>query len=461
MIRTAVWVVVLALFSAPPAAAGGWFTSLAADDTSREGQHRTRNARAMVDAVAALPAEDRPSRILYLASGAHLAPLALCGFAPEGQPCQLVFTEVDADVGTDIHDALVVAARAGRIADLESVPDGEDAPPTSWTFTAADRSIGLELRVRPEADNLIIAEDLRDADLVINHDWSGEPLGNLRVIDEFLEAVHAAGLDTPPMLMIEDLEAHPFPIDLAILTPVARSRGLYGHRTGDGGVGMHATVELGPSLFGGAVILDFGDPWWRGLESDQRRAVLDLLSLSGFDDRRRNVLEGGPTPMVPPLVLDWWTGFGERTLSTDEVNASPGTRRRAISTAAALRSDSAPGRTAHLNRLLATYRALLMALAVGADADELWPDHAGFRTLDPSAFPTDAMRQAQREALRHIREFRPTREHALQMAAPALEALQALDPPVPDSCPKPAPDTPDPKTAWANHYRCLVEKDPN
>jgi hypothetical protein len=409
---------VVGLLTVPTVSLSSWFATLETADASPEGRHRWRNAPAMVAAVKALPEHARPSRFLYLASGAHLAPLALCELIPDDRPCELVFTEVDPEVGRRIHVALTAAAQAGRLTELVSPAAPVDPPSRSWGFSADGRVVRLELRVRPEADSLVAADDLRDTDLVINHDWSGDPLGNLRVIDEFLYAVHSAGLETPPMLMIEDLEAHPFPVPLGLFSPVTRGNGDYGHRTSDEGVGLHGTVELGPALFGGAVILDFSDAWWRNLDTDRRRAVLDLLLLAGCDDRRRNVLEGGSVAMVPPLVLDWWTGFGERTVSTDELNASPEPRLRAITAAAALRSDSTPERNAHLNRALSTYRALLEALAAGAHTDSLWPYHADFRTLEPSAFPTDAMRQAHREALRHIREFRPAREHSLQVAAP-------------------------------------------
>ena len=45
-----------------------------------------------------LPEGERPRRILYLASGGHLAPLVLCEALPPTAPCSLVFTEIDPTV---------------------------------------------------------------------------------------------------------------------------------------------------------------------------------------------------------------------------------------------------------------------------------------------------------------------------------------------------------------------------
>ncbi len=419
-------------------------------------RHQLRNHRAVAELVAALPEDRRPADILYLASGSHLGALAACSGLPAGIPCRLVFTEVDAAVQQDLAAGFAALAAAGAVSDVESGrPLGEAGGRRRWRFALDGRPVSLTLDVVPPGDDppLVRPELLRDADLVISHDWSGDPIGNLEVIRELLAAADAAGLEGPPLLMIEDLEAHPYPVDLTLLGPLARTSAPYGHRGSDAGLGRHGEVELGTPLFGGGVVLGFGDGWWRNVGDRQRAAVLDLLLLSEFDDRRRNVLEGGSEPLLAPALLDWWTGYGERTLGGGGLRRAPIPRLAAVDGALAVLPRLGDDLRWRLACRLRLYRCLLEARAAGFEIEQLMPAASLDRRLAPDQFPSDEMRRLYREALRHIGRMREERRAVAEATAPVLERLRSEEVVrATASCPCGLPSEPDPD-AWAAAYR--------
>ncbi|RLE22534.1 MAG: hypothetical protein DRJ65_13665, partial [Acidobacteria bacterium] len=194
--------------------------------------HRLRNIEAMIEVVEALPQLERPRTILYLASGDHLAPLGLCDLLPTGVPCRLIMTEIDAGVQPGIDSGLNDLDSAGVCDALVSDAMIEGRVGTRiWRGTMGSRSFSVELRVSdPELNApLVTAQMLAEVDLVISHDWSGEPLGNLQVVHWVLQANRQnPGVATP--LMIEDLGRHPYETDLMPFAPGSRSTRAYGHR---------------------------------------------------------------------------------------------------------------------------------------------------------------------------------------------------------------------------------------
>lgn len=443
--------------AAPLQARGSWLAEVAGDGASVQLEHQVRNHETMAAAVAALDPEHRPEVIAYLASGSHMAPLGLCDLLPADSTCTLLYTEIDPEVQTAIGDFLSRAANAALIRELATDdPVAPDGGRRTWSFQAAERRIVLELRVDPDATGLVDAALLTQADLVISHDWSGDPLGNLAVIAQFLDAARAVDSDRLPMLLIEDLEAHPYPVDLSLFSPVARAAGPYGHRTSDAGLGSHGAVELGPPLFAGAVLLDFGSFWWRRVDSGNLASVLDFTILHRFDDGRRNILEGGPQPIVAPRLLDWWTGFGTRLPSGADLNASPAPRVDAVRAAAALRRILPPDLTGQVERQLLAYRSLLEARAAGSKPDIPPPAGPDPTVLRADQFPTRRMSELHREALRHISRYREERARAAQLSAPALEELRTLDLTPPEECAVFDPDGADTAAAWSAHYECLI-----
>ncbi len=388
--------------------------------------HRLRNLEAMLELVEALPPDQRPQTILYLASGDHLAPLGLCDLLPDGVPCRLVMTEVDGGVQEGIADALTELQSAGCLKAFESGPEiAGRAGTRRWTGKLGSRPFSIELRISdPElAAPLMMPEILEEADLVISHDWSGEPLGNLQVIDEFLQAARKNSA-LPPPLMIEDLQAHPYETDLRPFSPIAVSAENYGHRASDAGPGRHGRVELGTPIFGGAVLLSFADAWWRELSVEQLSSVFDFLLLNQFDIDRQNVLEGGSDPLLAPALLDWWTGYGARGIDGKAITPGPGgTRQRMIEAAIAARDAAGPEVSEVFARRLGLYRELLALRAQGIDTLDLMPAARYQRRPSPGHFPSDEMEQLFRQALRRIGVMRAEREAFAEEAKTLLNIL--------------------------------------
>lgn len=411
-----------------------------------------RNVDAMVDLIGQLPPDRRPRRILYLAGGSHLAPLALCELLPAGEPCALVSTDADPAVATRIGGGLAALAEGDRIADLEAERD-------RWRFRLSGHPV--ELRLQPVTGGAVPDVDpawLEQADLVIIHDWSGDPLESLRVVYRALLAARSAEPENPPMLMVEDLERHPYPIDLELLSPVARTTAPYGHRSSLPGQAGHAAAELGQPLFGGAVLLGLSDRWWAAVPPATLRAVFDLLLFNEFGDQRRNVLEGGDEPLLAPAPLDWWSGFGVRTVAGADLAALDAGLAAIARSAAEAAPAMEPATRRRLACRLQLLRALAHTLAAGADVEQLMPAAHLARRPVPGRFPNPEMEAAHRESLRHAGDYRAAMEarvpQAVRLAA-ALDGAELRD--VLAECPieEPNPDDDSP-AGWVAAYRDLV-----
>ncbi len=384
-----------------------------------------------MELVEILPELERPRTILYLASGDHLAPLGLCELLPEGAPCRLIMTEIDAGVQEGIDVALADLEGAGVCDGVLSDTGIEGRSGRRiWRGTMGSRPFSVELRVSDPnvGAPLVIGEMVAEVDLVISHDWSGEPLGNFQVIFRFLEATRQnPGVATP--LMIEDLGAHPYEIDLGPFVPAATSEATFGHRDSDAGPGRHGQVELGTPIFGGAVMLTFGDPWWRVLSDQQLESVFDFLLLNQFESDRQNVLEGGSDPLLAPMLLDWWTGYGARGIRGDAITLGPGgTRERMIEAAIATRSGAGPTVAAIFGARLDLYRDLLALRARGHDTLDLMPSARYTRRPAPNDFPTPDMERLYRQALRQVGLMRTEREDFAAEAAELLKILPSRSP---------------------------------
>lgn len=394
-------------------------------------RHNLRNHGAMRELVEALPREERPRRVLYLASGAHLAPLALCEALPAGAPCDLTMTEVDPTVQGGIGDLLGELVRLGLASGLEAGEPLSAGGSRTWRLRLGSHPVTVTLRVERRGPGgasppLIRASDLAGADLVISHDWSGDPLFNLRVVYDLLVAARAAA-GRAPMLMVEDLERHPYPVDLSFFSPRARTGQPYGHRTSGAGVGRHGAVELGEPLFGGGVLLGFAAPWWQKVDPEALEGFLNFLLFNQFDDQRQNVLEGGVRPLVAPALLDWWTGYGRRTISNRNLAEEPGARGRMLDAVAAV----APRLEQPLRRRLACrlelYRSLTHLRAAGTDLAPLLPVPACCRALEPRDFPSDDMVALYDEALANEAVRAADLEAELEEAEKRLERLRGAD----------------------------------
>ncbi len=398
--------------------------------------HRLRNLEAMIELVEALQPDQRPRTILYLASGDHLAPLGLCELLTEDLPCRLIMTEIDVDVQEGIAEVLSDLQLAGCISGLTGGPAIKGRSGTrGWAGKLGSRPFFVELRVSDpdQMAPLVTPEMLDEADLVISHDWSGEPLGNLQVVHGYLQAARKNAA-LPPPLMIEDLQAHPYETDIGAFSPAAASAGNYGHRASDAGPGRHGRVELGTPIFGGAVLLGFADAWWRELSDEQLAGVFDFLLLNQFDIDRQNVLEGGSDPLLAPALLDWWTGYGARGIDGEAITPGPGgTRERMIEAAMAAQEVAGTQVAEVFARRLELYGTLLALRARGIDTLDLMPSARLQRRPEVGAFPSEEMERLYRQALRRVGVMRAEREGFAEEAKRLLtilpngSALEATD----------------------------------
>jgi hypothetical protein len=303
---------------------------------------------------------------------------------------------------------------------------------------------------------LVRAPDLAASDLVVSHDWSGDPLVNLRLIWEYLEAAREIAPPAPP-LMMEDLERHPYPIDLSLFAPLARTAAAYGHRTSDAGVGRHGRVELGVPLFSGGVVLGLDDPWWREIGSQTLRDVFNFLVFNQFGNHRQNVLEGGADPLLAPAMLDWWTDYGHRTVDDHDVREDSAAKARMLRSVAEIVPLLDEELRQRMACRMALYRSLLEARVAGVETLSLMPAARLGRRPEPGHFPSPEMERLYREALRQVATYRADVERE---RAEAWDLLRLIDTaglagrvgtcPAVECCPEAGDGA-----AWSERYRRL------
>lgn len=426
------------LAAAPPAPKPG----LAGFEASlREGDRvfgrQLRNVEAFRDLARKLPPRERPRRILYLASGSHLAPLALCEALPAGEPCDVTLTEIDGTVREPIAALLRALARARTVDRLE--PDGgEDQRNSRWTFRLGTHPVVLELQLAaapPGATSPVPARIPDGTDLVVSHDWSGDPLANLRLVFDLLVSARSRPGQPAPLLMIEDLERHPYPIDLSFFSPVARTSLPYGHRSSRDGSTGHGGDELGAPLFGGGVVLGFRGRWWREATRPDLLSFFDFLLFNEFDSQRRNVLARGKKTVVPPSLLDWWTGFGRRTVGGGDLSRSPLLRRELILAAIRIAPSFDDASKQRIGCRLLLYRALASLAGAGRDVSSVLPpgrNPGAFeeRLLSPEMERLFEEAKANEALLGEetVAESGPIRQAASLLQSEELQPIQALCP---------------------------------
>jgi len=417
-------------------------------------RHRIRNHRAMQDLVGQLPPGERPRRILYAASGSHLAPLSLCEADPGAAPYRFLYTEIDASAAAELREGLLFLQERGVLNRLDGPK--EEGRKISWTFGMGRHEVSLALLVDPsgfrkEGNRLYPAGALADADLVIQHDWAGDQVENLRLVYEFLLSVESRS--RVPLLMIEDLEAHPYPVDLRLFVPVAGTRLPYGHRSSPGTLG-HGKSELGTPLYGGGVILGFRNPWWRGRGGPALRGVFDFLLFHEFGIRRLNVLEGGNEPLLAPEILDWYTAYGYRALLGEDVRTRPGIRDGMLEAAVAILPLLSGEIRAHWVRRLDLARVFLELEASAYDVADLLPGAVHRRRPGRGAdgFPTARMEDLYGRALLLRGEYEADLRREVVEARRLLAVFEkARGGPGGDR--KGKADSPE---AWAEVYRALA-----
>lgn len=422
----------LPLAAAPPSSKpprAGFEASLRGGDPAFDKQ--LRNVEAFRDLARQLPPRQRPRRIVYLASGSHLAPLALCEALPPGEACHLTLTEVDGAVREPIAALLGALSRARAIERLES-GGGRSGPLARWTFRLGTHPVALELLVTPPlpgATSPVPARIPDGTDLVVSHDWSGDPLPNLRLVHDLLVAARTRPGPPAPLLMVEDLQRHPYPVDLSFFTPLARTPLPYGHRSSRDGSTGHGGDELGAPLFGGAVVLGFRERWWREASQPDLLSFFDFLLFNEFDSGRRNVLTRGEKTTLPPALLDGWTAFGRRTLAGGDLFRGP-VRRDLILAATRIAPSLDSSLKQRLGCRLLHYRAVTGLKGAGRDVSAFLPpgrEPAAFeeRLLSPDMERLFAEAKANEGLLREeaVSDAESTRQAAALLESDALRPV--------------------------------------
>jgi hypothetical protein len=189
--------------------------------------------------------------------------------------------------------------------------------------------------------------------------------------------------------MIEDLERHPYPVDLSFFSPIARTARPYGHRASRDGSFGHDGDELGLPLFGGGVVLAFRGRWWRHASERDLLSFFDFLLVNEFDSERRNVLARGDRTLVPPSALDWWTGFGRRTVGGEDLFRNPAVRRNLILAAARVAPSFDYPSQERIGCRLFLYRALVTLKSLGRDVSLVLPPDAGSAPFEERLLSAD------------------------------------------------------------------------
>jgi hypothetical protein len=306
---------------------------------------------------------------LYVGSGSHIAPLV---FLETGtlKRARFTFTEVDPHAPARLEAMLGLMQTRGvftgltvhwRPVDVTSLtarwkaalagPDGE-ALQTSldafvpWYGRAADdlkvnpgfevfyrfRAGACEVELRmlvgaTEAKEGSTAcyrlSDFQKADLFITHDWDSSPRGNLALLLEVLSSYPRGDQERPLAVMMEDLEKYPYPVDMEIFHPVARSKSGYGHvEYAHLPSGRRLLAEDGATLYGGGVILQPDTRYFNALPPERLEALFDLLLFApGVYDRFNVDVIGGRRVSAPP-ILDIDVGYGYRDVRGRDLRGS-------------------------------------------------------------------------------------------------------------------------------------------
>lgn len=321
----------------------------------RQHLHDIRSHRAFWELWEAWRWSKPELEVLYVGSGAHLAPLVFLHGTNAPKKVTYTYTELNPFCAMRLEAFLMTMVRAGLYSDLVveagPVPGSRFAERwskeregrgltsasaikfTRWVMLASEEmgipasfvarfrfrrgetraEIRLFVRVpdaRPESTSYFNLSDLESADLAITHDWDHDPRGNLKVLLDFVEAHWAGSRAKPLAVMMEDLRKHPFPVELGFFNPVAGSSSGYGHqeykRWSDG---TKAEEEDGASLYGGGVILEPDMAYLGALSRDDRTDLFNLALFGGSALGRRNVDVIGGKLAIAPALLDLGSGY--------------------------------------------------------------------------------------------------------------------------------------------------------
>ena len=302
-------------------------------------------------------------RVLYPASGSHLAPLVFLYGNKTLKEVSYTFTEVDQSSPVRMQ-ALLRTMERGKMCSgvtlelapmehaafqerwaqalaskqatvlhshpevfiswyLEAVKDLKTSPGfmVDFRFTVGSTRARIHMLISVPIDReqgstaYYQQRDFKAADLIVTHDWDSSPRTNLEVVFDLLNSSRLAGRKAPLAIMMEDLRRYPFPVDMALFNPVAASTSPYGHQ-------QHAFMpdgkrleqEDGPALYEGGVILEPDLSAFNPLPPPQLETLFNLLLFAGqmYDRRNVDVIDG--CVVAAPPLLDLGAGYGHRDI---------------------------------------------------------------------------------------------------------------------------------------------------
>lgn len=374
-----------------------------------------RGAGAFADLGPRLSLPPGAVTVVYPASGSHLAPLALCEADGGRRSYRFLYFDSDETRGGEIAEGLARLAAEGGVTSLREEEEGAGRV---FRFRLGGHPVELRFQATPPEDPMAPLEglggNLAGVSVVLVHDWSGDPYENLELLYRYVRLLRKARPEKPPLLVLEDLRRHPYPVDLALFSPVAHSARPYGHR--GPAADCRGEAELGAPLFGGAVVLSFQDRWWERASEADLPWIFDFLWFSLCDEERRNVLGRDPDPVLAPWPADWAAGYGSRSVTGTDIRTLAAFRMTLLRKARGAEGLFGPGLRSRWRSLLELYRAALRCIAAGAPAGTLaLPSR--FREAGGEAVP------ALREALERGEALAPERARWAEARKEEAKAL--------------------------------------
>ncbi len=308
--------------------------------------HNIRHYKAFYDLFKNFKFEKDYITILYLGSGAHIAPLEILK-VKNFKKVDFIYTEINAIVSVQLEYLLETLSSLNCIKNLEikvtPLPESnffstsqeeinkwikefielnKQSPPImitySFKFNNTDTSINLIINGKSDSKGstpYYKASDFLKSDLIITHDWSFDPRENLNILKSTIDSCCTLNKKNIYVLM-EDITKYPQPLDLSLFKIKNETKYDFGHseyfKLPEG---EKLDYEDEPALYKGAVILKPDLNFLCSLSADERETIFNLLIFKDYGFYRRNCdILKGKIVLSPPL-LDIYVGYGYKDIS--------------------------------------------------------------------------------------------------------------------------------------------------
>ncbi|HPR64385.1 MAG TPA: hypothetical protein PK014_09210 [Thermoanaerobaculia bacterium] len=340
--------------------------------------------------------------VLYPASGSHLAPLEIV-HSSTFQRVTFIYTEIDPNVIPRLEATLLQMVDLGFYSDLSvtitplqtlSGSRGDDRNPkqdiASWLqneiqktgtappielnffFKFKHTNVLLKLLINassqiPGSSSYFRAEDISKANLVITHDLSFDPRENLSLLFEILDSRCTLQVKTRLLILMEDLNRYPFPLDLSPLDIIKTTEQPYGHASFLAlPSGTLTPFESGQSLYRGATVLEPDLHFWCALSTNKRKNLFDLILFRDYGFNRRNVDLIDGHPVFAPAILDWYNGYAYKDIINSDLREYPNFLSKLVESCITLLSDIPKGKNREwLCNSLNIFKTTLSSISTG------------------------------------------------------------------------------------------------